>query len=314
MTELSEPKSVAIGEILKGGREARGLDIREVSRQLRLPSSIIMTIEQGRLDQLAPIYRRGYVLNYARLLEIEPETLCQYFDQADSQPPELREVLQTNCGAWRFERYLRVATYVFTTAFIAIPLIWIFVKVAADFFESTDATQRVVSADGEFDRERRVTQRLMDSLGVNDDEQPDAPHLSASTMPVLSLLVPSSTQDAPAIEPGVGPLRDPIVSPQPESIIDTVLSPVEGNGNQLVLEVDSDCWVEITDAEGRRIEYDLLRGGRHLYHGTAPFTIMLGKAGGVAVSVDGRPVDFSAYTRADVARFELFADGTASNN
>lgn len=306
MTDQQEPKSCVIGEVLREAREQRGMSVREVGRKLKLPSSIVTTIESNRLDQLAPIYRRGYVVNYARLLEIDPASLCEELDHRDNDPPELQEVLQTAQGAWRFERYLRVATYVFTTAFIAIPLIWIFVKVAADIFESNDPATRVAISEQAPPDETRVSQRLerlAQSLGdLAGDEQPETQHLSASTMPILNLLTSPGQQEPAAAESGIGPLRD-------TSDTDTPPHAVPG-ANELVVEVGNACWVEIRDATGQRMEYDLLHTGRHVYYGVAPFEVMLGRAGEVTITVDGRPADFTDRIRADVARFELAADGS----
>lgn len=304
MTDQQEPKPCKIGDVLRKAREQRDLSVREVARKLKLSSSTIITIENNRLEQLAPIYRRGYVTNYARLLGVDPASLSQELEQGDNNPPELKEVLQTGRGAWRFERYLRVATYVLTTAFVAIPLIMIFVKVAADFFESSDASHVALAERAPAD-ETRVSQRLerlAQSLGeLAGDEEPEKQHLNASTMPLLNLLSSSGQSESVPAEPGVGPLRD-----EPGVVEPPALSGV----NELVVEVGASCWVEIRDATGQRMEYDLLRSGRHVYHGLAPFEVMLGRAGEVTVTVDGRAADFTDRIRADVARFELDADGS----
>lgn len=305
MIDQNEANSRTIGEVLRGAREASGMSTREVGRKLKLPSSVVATIESGRLDQLAPIYRRGYVFNYARLLGVDTGELCEHLDREDNQPPELREVLQVNRGAWRFERYLRVATYVFTTAFIAIPLIWIFVKVSADFFESSDSTANVLVAENQKSEDTRVSlrlERLAQTLGdLAGDDQPDSQHLSASTMPILNLLSSSAPREV-APESGIGPLR--------ESPLSDFSPLVESDTSELVLHVGDSCWVEITDAVGRRVEYNLLRPGRHVYRGAAPFEVMLGKAADVSITLDGNPVNFSGYIRANVARFEVSSDGS----
>lgn len=303
---LQEANSCMVGEVLREAREQSGMSVREVGRKLKLPSSIVTTIESNRLDQLAPIYRRGYVVNYARLLDIDPASLCEELDHEDNDPPELQEVLQTTGGAWRFEQYLRVATYVLTTAFIAIPLIMIFVKVAADFFESSESTSRVAISEHAPDDETRVSQRLerlAQSLGeLAGDEEPEKQHLNASTMPVLSLLSSPGEQEPAAAESGIGPLRAaPDVDMPPHAV---------SGANELVVEVGEACWVEIRDATGQQMEYDLLHTGRHVYHGVAPFEVMLGRAGEVTITVDGRMVDFTDRIRADIARFALAADGS----
>ena len=71
----------------------------------------------------------------------------------------------------------------------------------------------------------------------------------------------------------------------------------------LQIVVSADSWVEISDASGQELEMDLLRGGSEReYHGQPPFKILFGRASAVRLSMDGEAVDFTAFTRDDVAQ------------
>jgi len=79
----------------------------------------------------------------------------------------------------------------------------------------------------------------------------------------------------------------------------------------LVLEFAADSWTEVYDGSGRTVLYDLGKAGtRRAVAGVAPFSITLGNAPGVSLSVDGRRVTLPAPPAGDtVARFAIGADG-----
>ena len=53
----------------------------------------------------------------------------------------------------------------------------------------------------------------------------------------------------------------------------------------------ADCWVEVRDAHGKRLIYDVLKkGSERSLPGRGPFTIVLGHANGVNVTWKGKPV------------------------
>ncbi len=73
--------------------------------------------------------------------------------------------------------------------------------------------------------------------------------------------------------------------------------------SRLQIVVSADSWVEITDATGKELEMDLLRGGSdRAYHGQPPFRILFGRASAVRLTVDGEAVDLTAFTKEDVAQ------------
>lgn len=73
--------------------------------------------------------------------------------------------------------------------------------------------------------------------------------------------------------------------------------------SRLLVSVSADSWIEITDALGRELEMDLLRGGNEkTYQGRPPFRMLFGRAAAVKLSVDGDPVDLIPFTYENVAR------------
>ena len=67
-----------------------------------------------------------------------------------------------------------------------------------------------------------------------------------------------------------------------------------------------EAWVEIYDADGGRLFYNLVKPGRELdLSGPPPIRVLLGRTDGVTVEYDGEPVDLAPYTERGVARFTV---------
>lgn len=79
MPELS-PASEFSGGILRAVREARGVDLRELSAKTKIPWSSLRAIEDEAFDQLPPaVYLRGFVAELARQLKLDPEQVARTY-------------------------------------------------------------------------------------------------------------------------------------------------------------------------------------------------------------------------------------------
>jgi cytoskeleton protein RodZ len=75
------------GEIFKQRREALGLDLREISNTLRIKYAYLKALEDGDMANLPPeVYVKGYIHEYAKVLNIDPEPVISSYMQLISQP------------------------------------------------------------------------------------------------------------------------------------------------------------------------------------------------------------------------------------
>lgn len=290
---------IEAGDRLRRAREEAGLSHADITEQLHLSGVIIDDIEQGRVERLPGIYRRGYISNYARLLGLEPESLLGPSPE-EEEPPELREVLPVSRTGWKFEQYLKIATYILVTTVIIPPLVYLFIQGGPRIMDREPEAGAVAveeRTDAE-SSEASDSERALADGGQKDDGEPT--HFSASTLPL----------------PAVRPLGKDTVSIRPEEqavIVPELPESVEaaaGAGVELGIELTQDSWVEIYSADGERLEYDLLRAGDiRTYDAEAPFTLMLGRARAVSLSLEGEPVIYEGHERGDLVRLEITADG-----
>src|SRR5581483_7341999 len=72
------------GTALREARESRGLSISDVAKATRVPAQMLRQIEAGALGEAlpAPVYVRGFIRAYARLLRLPEDQPLRLFDDA----------------------------------------------------------------------------------------------------------------------------------------------------------------------------------------------------------------------------------------
>jgi cytoskeleton protein RodZ len=84
----------------------------------------------------------------------------------------------------------------------------------------------------------------------------------------------------------------------------------------LALNASADCWFEITDADGNKVDSGMLHAGdSRSWHSAGVLHVTLGNASGVSVTRDGQPFELDSVGRANVAHFDVFGSpGTSEND
>ena len=79
------------GRILREEREARSLSIRQAASELHVDSLLLDALEHDDFERIgAPIFVKGHLRNYARLLGLDPKPLVDAYEQmAAGDPPEI---------------------------------------------------------------------------------------------------------------------------------------------------------------------------------------------------------------------------------
>lgn len=116
----------------------------------------------------------------------------------------------------------------------------------------------------------------------------------------------ASLDVAPSQAEALAPVRTPMVAS-----IAPLPAPTDAVSAPLEIEFTADSWVQMFDGAGAVVEKGLLRAGeRRVLEPAAVARLVLGNASGVLVRAQGRPVDLTPFTRANVARFTLSSDGS----
>ncbi len=245
------------GGRLRRAREAAGLELGRVAAELHLAPAILEALERDDFGSLPTTYIQGYLRSYAKRLGLAADSvLAGYHRRLPPEPPPAAPELRptpAEVGLGRTRRGLYVLLGVLA---VAVFLTWWF-------------------------RGRSLTAPSAPPAAVQAPAPPRAP-----TEPVRAAVPgPSPVASSPVAPVPVAPLPGPAVhTPAPRR----ASAPAPG---ELVLRFRGDSWVEVRDASGRRLVYDLLHAGEvRRVSGTPPFRVLLGNAAGVQLEWHGRPV------------------------
>lgn len=275
----------SLGQHLRAAREARGWSRDDVAARLRLPIRLIARIEADDYGGMTQgVYLRGYLTSYSRLLGLPIESA----EQVAEQHTEATPIVATGTvprSRYLLDRYSVTATYLILTGLILGPTVW---------FAATRGG---------------IEQSLVRTTPLD---------TSATTLPLPAPASATGTVAAMPVEVSPAPVATPRIEAPPPPVVASMApfpsrpaAPVttEG-GHALVLKVSQASWVEVFDAEGKRLEYGLLQAGtERSYRSATPLAVRLGNAEGVELEADGTRIDLTPYRRANVAHVRVFGPG-----
>ena len=314
MAETRAETGANPGTYLRGVREQRGLSLHQVAVELHVSDFIIEALERGDYPVLGgAVFVRGHLRNYARALGIAENEVLALYDQAQDKPIAPTLVTQHNIGMSPRARdwYMRAATGGVVLVLLVLAVSWWQrrpeekVEPAANQVEAAPlpaaatATTPVTLAAANTPPPSQQGANLATPLAPP-PVKPAAPH--AQRKPVSAASAPIQAPVADAANPA--PTRQVIT----------------GAGDAASLThakfiLNSASWVEVYDAGGKRLFYDLAPAGDTLdLSGAGPLQVFLGNAPGVSVELNGEAFDIKQYSRADnTARFKLGAAGGTVN-
>jgi len=293
MKEQQELIPMATGEYLKSLRTKRRLSLTEVAREIHLDERVLDAIERDAADHIAVLYRNGYIQRYARFLQVPVDEIPALLVPAATQEPVLQTVFSTPPKRNPAEKWLRASSYVLASLLIG-TLAWQFTHEAVRLSQNGSQLQKPATPENVATQAPQAQQQQQ--------PQPYSGPVNASIAP-LGALHGNNPDGMDTAEKAWAAVSKPPLPALPEG------------ESRLQIVVSADSWVEITDATGKQLEMDLLRGGSdRSYHGLPPFRILLGRATAVRLSVDGEEVDLAPFTREEVAQLtwpqELHAENS----
>ncbi|MGY0504496.1 helix-turn-helix domain-containing protein [Luteimonas sp. e5] len=111
------------GQRLAEARTRAGMSLEQAAARSHLPIRALQALESGEWDRLgAPVFVRGQVRTYARLLELDPEPLLAHAQLPPAQPVQL--ISHEHSSAWErfFNQLGSKVVYAVMTLGLAIPV------------------------------------------------------------------------------------------------------------------------------------------------------------------------------------------------
>ena len=99
------------------------------------------------------------------------------------------------------------------------------------------------------------------------------------------------------------------LEPQPSISDNDVEAPPVGD-DVMVIQTETESWIDVVDANGARLMYGMLRGESRRLQGTAPFQVFLGNTPGISIEMNGKTMPSPDYNEINnISRFSINADG-----
>ena len=305
------------GARLLAERRNQGLSLGDIARQLKLSVRQVEALERDDYSGFAgPVFVRGFLCNYAKLLHLDPEPLLEAAELAVAPPVVQVEQMPAAgtvsvAGSDRGRRILGAAAL----AVLAVAAVVLLASNAA-----RERHEQAPSAPGP-----SLALQTPATSSQHPDSPPPEPGTQASS-PVPATPPPDNatsseagtetspstagsalpsapvateaTRALPRVEP---PQSTPAGAPAQPQIL------VSGSGPaQVRLAFEDESWVEIKDGSGATIYSRLNTAGtERVVKGTPPFSLVVGNAHGVKVRYKDKAVDLGPHTRVDVARITL---------
>ncbi|MDG4552777.1 MAG: DUF4115 domain-containing protein [Candidatus Competibacter sp.] len=330
-TEAPEAANEPLGAWLTQVRTGYGAEQRDVAHHLGLNPAIIQALETDDFARLgAPVFVRGYLSRYARLLNLPEQAVLERYRQqsgVSQAPPPLQVARplrrQTRIRDLRGLFYLLLVAGIGWTAIqhlddldpSRLTALWSGASRNGDQPTATTAVTAATQTQYPF----QPASELANQPAAAPESPTSAPQPATLPSPPPAPVVVTST--APPVQNAPPPAPEPMPAPslpgvQAATAAPIPSSPTEENGDnattdagaKLLLEFSGDCWVEVKDAEGKVLISSLMRtDSSKSLSGPGPFAITLGNAPAARLILDGQPVDKTVYVprRGTVSRFTL---------
>lgn len=279
-----------VGARLRLAREMRSLSVSDVAQALKLGPRQVEALENGDWQALpGQTFVRGFVRNYARMLQIDPDPLMEQLDALLEKPADSLNVSETRRTAMPSSQPHRDRKVIFA-GFVLLVL----------------AGLAYVLLPNDLSALRESAQKLIDS--VSRKEAPPAPVAgSVPAAPVASsepVFPPGSTQQQVMNPQALAPAE---MAPAQLGAAPAAGAALVAPGNaQLRLVFSGESWVEVRDRDNKVVFAQRSAAGtEQAVGGQGPLTLVIGYAPGVRLFWRGQAVDLVPHTKGEVARLVL---------
>ena len=297
-----------VGASLRAGREAMGLDVAEMARQLRLGQRQVEAIESGDLSGLpGKTFVRGFVRNYARAVNLESAPLLALLDKVSELDvphldlPESTHVTMPGQGRAFNKDQLTVAA----------GLVLVLGAVAAYFFLPDQFwVQKPTTVAPQMETQPVTPPASSEPLFPPAGNQEAV--TSEAQVPPATAPAGEGKPATPETQPAAAPVPAQTPAPPPAAPAaaapSAVAVPAASGANAITASFSfaRDSWIEVRDKDNNLIVSRLhLAGSSRDISGAAPLSIVVGNASHVKLQYKGQPVALQPNAESDVARLTL---------
>ncbi len=336
VTDVQDSAShgMTVSERLVQARESLGLSQKAVADELFLTTTFIRYIDDGQFEKIPkPAFIKGYLRSYARVVQLDGDELVKAFEREQDITPQAPRIADVTESAEPPSSFGAPLIQTGIAGLIGIIVVGALVFWIAGDDEEPPVVRSIPEERASIGGEppaapvassaapaRAVEAEETAAVVAEPGEGADAPstfEAAAETeavvpqpeAPIVEAVPQSSTEsaepadeaasvDADTAEDAAGSDEIQIERVREDGV--NYISVYAGGEATLGFEFSDECWVEISDGDGDQVYADLNRPGDVMtVYGKRPFDVLLGRAPGVRMTVDGEAIDLGRFTTAD---------------
>lgn len=296
MAGESSPDSHA-GTRLRTARENQGMTLDDVAHALHLDRDVIAALESGDFAVLgAPVFVRGHLRGYARLLGLPEQPFIAAVDAEDPDPEAFR--------TQSLRRELQPGISMTNMALGLLLLLLVAVAIYLYMNRNQDTVSVVRSEVSIAPQSAELSQRLRAVPAVTVAEAPDAENAASVNGTAGSSKAEPEAQAAVVVTIPVAASGAAAPASEPLQVLPTS---VEAGRLTLEMSFNAECWVEIADAR-RRLLYGLEKPGSvRRFQAEPPLRFFLGNVDAAVIRIANNTYQVPEEQRTgnNTARFVL---------
>ena len=318
-------QSTDIGKQLRRAREAGGLSIQYVASSLHLSPRVIIALEENDFSQFQPVFVKGYLRNYCRLLNLSVEPMLESYNrtilpeqgslQSSQQSPKATKsnwvmylllfagvagLLAGIGGKYLFSSDGANAPSDLGANSLSLPS----TLTATETDKPPAALGNVAGNGGDMGQSKQPVNASGLALPAEKSASPVTTGSNDQTSPAKTESVNTSMEKSASTEPTGNNSNSPNPNNQSES---------QGQ-DTVAVHLSAAAWVGLRDQKGQRLAYKKMPAGTDLtFSGQAPFYMVLGNASATKVELNGNPITPPKTKPGAVARFTLDKSGISSS-
>jgi len=306
------------GRRLRVARQAQGMDLDRVAAELHLSRSMIEAMEHDDYDALpGQVFIVGYIRKYARVVRLDVEPLLAAYHKAVPQSPRtwLRPRPRPNGAGEVGSGHLVVRLVSFAVLVLLCGLAFVWWQNQPSFEESemaeAETTQGISAPAMPEPAPEQPAPPLADS---GESSTPAAARNRAQEPPLEpepASPVAARQQPVEALAPATAARNPEQDTPADTATASSAAAADAGETGddasaQILMTFDGPCWVDVRDsARNYKLFGEMKKGDRHVLGGSPPYSVILGNAAAVQITIDGAAFDLSTVSQGNVARFTL---------
>ena len=294
------------GALLREAREAAGYSLDEISNRTKISTGQLEALESETVRLLPEaVYVRAFIRDICRAIGADPAPIIAAYAARYGKPEPARSLFSVRQSDVPRRQMKKAVEFHPSSRRRGL---WVFIAFAVIV---------ALAAMGWAGWGRGLVAKLsgesLEAVQVTQPENSAAalvrPRSPSNAMPVTA----AASESAKVILPPVAPAPSPEAAkpeaakpaaPAPEAVPPEA-APSAEEGTVQIRAVGS-SWVKLTDASGKVLMQGEFKGGNERsFTGKLPIRVVLGNSPVCAVTLNGKPVDLTAYSSGRVARFTL---------